>query len=116
MTMSIVGRVFTTILLLAVLSVFGVAGSRARALQETNTNDVMKTTAPVTLAFAVPVANDDAVPANTVDSSTADELFFQALPPAGPRWLIASLAGLALFGSVLIRRGKYLHGGGNPLR
>lgn len=114
--MSIVGRILTTILLLGLLSAFGVAGTRARALQGTNTNDATKTTAPVTLAFAVPVANDDAVPASTVNSSAADELFFEDLPPTGPRWLIASLAGLALFGSVLIRRGKYLHGGGNPLR
>jgi hypothetical protein len=115
MTMSIGGRVFTTVLLLGVLGVFEVGGSRALALRGRNSGPETETTAPITLAFAIPAAKDAAVPASAMNSSDADELF-EDLPPAGPRWLIAALAGFALFASVMVRRGKYLHGGGNPLR
>jgi hypothetical protein len=115
MTMSIGGRVLTTVLLLGVLAVFEVGGSHALELQKTNSGPEMQLTTPITLAFAVPASKDAAVPASAVNLSDAGE-FFEDLPPVGPRWLIAALAGFALFGSLLIRRGKYLHGGGNPLR
>jgi anti-sigma factor RsiW len=114
--MSIGGRVFTTILLLAVLGVFGVAGSRTLLLRGRNSGPETESTAPITLAFAIPAAKGAAVPASIVNSSAAGDLLFEDLPPTGPRWLVAALAGFALFGSLLIRRGKYLHGGGNPFR
>jgi hypothetical protein len=115
--MSIGGRIFTVVLMLGVLGIYGAGIGRALAFRDTNDSGIATTTpAPVTLAFAVPVADGAAASVQIANSSATTELFLQQQPPVLPRWLAAILLGMFFFAGALIQRGKYLHGGGNPLR